>query len=350
MKKVLALVLSCVMVLSLMACGADTKKEETTTAATTAAATTAAETEAETDAETEAETEASAVVFEKTITLVIPYAAGGGIYNAAMLLVGRAGEILGQTINVVCMEGNGGQEGIEYVYNQDSDGYTLLATDYGPLISTAIEEEVIYELDEFTPIMEMTTTIPTFFVKADSPYQTMEELIQAAIDNPGTISVGHGKYHSVPHLPLILLEEVSGADFNEVPTSGGSEAKQFVLGGSVDAGASVPSTVAGEVEEGLLRVLAVACDERIEQFPDVPTLKELGYEVSMPAWYSIFSKSDVPEAVRAAIEAAFVAAANDPDVLAAAAEANIVLTGTGSEDCLAAYNTTIENLTTLLGE
>jgi len=267
-----------------------------------------------------------------------------------MLIVPKAQEILGVTIDVVCMEGNGGQEGIEYVYNQDADGYTLLATDYGPLVSTAIEEDVIYDLAEFTPVIEMTTTIPTFFVNADSPYQTMQELIDAAIANPGTISVGHGKFHSVPHLPLILLEEVSGADFLEVPTSGGSEAKAFVLGGSVDAGASVPSTVAGEAAEGLLRVLAVACDERIEQFPDVPTLKELGYDVSMPAWYTIFAKSDVPVAVRAAIEAAFAAAIADADVQAAAKEANISLTGADSATCLEAYNTTIANLTTLLGE
>lgn len=265
-----------------------------------------------------------------------------------MTAVNTAAEKLGVNIDVVCMAGNGGQEGIEYVYNQPSDGYTLLATDYGPLISTAIEEDVIYDLADFTPIIEMTTTIPTFFVKADSPFETMQDAIDAAKAAPGTISVGHGKFHSVPHLPLIRLEQVAEVDFNEVPTSGGSEAKAFTLGGSVDMGASVPSTVKGEVDAGELRVLAIANDERIPEFPDCPTLKELGYDVSMPAWYTIFCKTDVPADVQAALEAAFAEAMEE--CKDTAAEANINLTGADSAACAVAYQETIANLEALLGE
>lgn len=331
MKKFLALMLALVMALSLVACGGGSN-------------------DANNDANNDSNTAADGdVTFDKTISLVVPYNAGGGVYNAAIIVANAAAEKLGQTINVVCMSGNGGQEGVEYVYDQPSDGYTLLATDYGPLITTSIEEDVIYELSDFTPLVEMTTTIPTFFVKADSPYQTMEDLIAAAKAAPGTISVGHGKFHSVPHLPLMLLEEKAGVTFNEVPTSGGSEAKAFVLGGSVDVGASVPSTIAGEVQEGLLRVLAVASDERVPEFPDAPTLKELGYDVSMPAWYTIFCKSDVPENVRAALETALTEAIQSEAAQTAAKEANITLTGTGSVESQAAYEETIKNLTALLG-
>lgn len=334
MKKFLALMLALVMALSLVACGGSND----------------ASNDANNDANSDSNTAADGdVTFDKTISLVVPYDAGGGVYNAAIIVANAAAEKLGQTINVVCMSGNGGQEGVEYVYDQPSDGYTLLATDYGPLITTSIEEDVIYELSDFTPLVEMTTTIPTFFVKADSPYQTMEDLIAAAKAAPGTISVGHGKFHSVPHLPLMLLEEKAGVTFNEVPTSGGSEAKAFVLGGSVDVGASVPSTIAGEVQEGLLRVLAVASDERVPEFPDAPTLKELGYDVSMPAWYTIFCKSDVPENVRAALETALTEAIQSEAAQTAAKEANITLTGTGSVESQAAYEETIKNLTALLG-
>ena len=334
MKKFLALMLALVMALSLVACGGSNDANK----------------DANNDANSDSNTAADGdVTFDKTISLVVPYDAGGGVYNAAIIVANAAAEKLGQTINVVCMSGNGGQEGVEYVYDQPSDGYTLLATDYGPLITTSIEEDVIYELSDFTPLVEMTTTIPTFFVKADSPYQTMEDLIAAAKAAPGTISVGHGKFHSVPHLPLMLLEQDAGISFNEVPTSGGSEAKAFVLGGSVDVGASVPSTIAGEVQEGLLRVLAVASDERAPEFPDAPTLKELGYDVSMPAWYTIFCKSDVPENVRAALETALTEAIQSEAAQTAAKEANITLTGTGSVESQKAYEETIQNLTTLLG-
>ncbi len=325
MKKFLALILALVMALSLVACGG-----------------------ASNDANNSNNGDANGAT-GGTISLVVPYDAGGGVYNAAIIVANAAAEKLGQTINVVCMSGNGGQEGVEYVYNQPSDGLTLLATDYGPLITTSIEEDVIYDLSDFTALAEMTTTIPTFFVKADSPYQTMEDLIAAAKAAPGTISVGHGKFHSVPHLPLMLLEQDAGISFNEVPTSGGSEAKAFVLGGSVDVGASVPSTIAGEVQEGLLRVLAVASDERAPEFPDAPTLKELGYDVSMPAWYTIFCKSDVPEDVRTALEEALVEAMQSDAAQTAAKEANITLTAKNSADSQAAYEETIKNLTALLG-
>lgn len=317
MKKFLALILALVMALSLVACGGASNDANNSNSG--------------------------------TISLVVPYDAGGGVYNAAIIVANAAAEKLGQTINVVCMSGNGGQEGVEYVYNHPSDGLTLLATDYGPLITTSIEEDVIYDLSDFTALAEMTTTIPTFFVKADSPYQTMEDLIAAAKAAPGTISVGHGKFHSVPHLPLMLLEQDAGISFNEVPTSGGSEAKAFVLGGSVDVGASVPSTIAGEVQEGLLRVLAVASDERAPEFPDAPTLKELGYDVSMPAWYTIFCKSDVPEDVRTALEEALVEAMQSDAAQTAAKEASITLTAKNSADSQAAYEETIKNLTALLG-
>lgn len=325
MKKFLALMLALVMALSLVACGG-----------------------ASNDANNSNNGDANGAT-GGTISLVVPYDAGGGVYNAAIIVANAAAEKLGQTINVVCMSGNGGQEGVEYVYNQPSDGLTLLATDYGPLVTTSIEEDVIYDLSDFTALAEMTTTIPTFFVKADSPYQTMEDLIAAAKAAPGTISVGHGKFHSVPHLPLMLLEQDAGISFNEVPTSGSSEAKAFVLGGSVDVGASVPSTIAGEVQEGLLRVLAVASDERAPEFPDAPTLKELGYDVSMPAWYTIFCKSDVPEDVRAALEEALIEAMQSDAAQTAAKEANITLTAKNSADSQAAYEETIKNLTALLG-
>lgn len=215
MKKLLAVLLAMAMMLALVACGggnndANDKADDGANNSTNDKANNSADDGADAGDEE--------VTFDKPIKLVVPYDAGGGVYNASVIVAGFAQEYLGTTIDVVCMAGAGGQEGIEYVYNQPSDGYTLLATDYGPLVSTAIEEDVIYDLNEFAPLAEMQTTIPTFFVKADSPYETMTDLVEAAKAAPGEISVGHGKFHSVPHLPLILLETLSGADFNEVAT------------------------------------------------------------------------------------------------------------------------------------
>lgn len=343
LKKVLALLLVLAMVFALAACGskdAEPAPEEETEGEGE---------EAEGEAEGEGEEAPAEVTFDKPIKMIIPYAAGGGVYNVAVIVAAEASEILGQTIDVVCMEGNNGQEGIEYVYNQASDGYTLLATD-NILISTALQEDVIYKLDEFTPIAEMQSVIPTVFVKADSPFESMEQLIEEAKARPGEISIAHGKVNAPPHLPIILLEKESGADFNEVPTSGGSEAKAFVLGGNVDVGSSVPSTVSAEVEAGELRVLAVSDDNRVEIFPDAPTFKELGYDISMPSWYSIFCKSDVPAEVQKALEDAFVQAMQSETAIETAAGANIQLSGKGAEESKGIYEETITNLEKLLAE
>lgn len=285
---------------------------------------------------------------ERAIKIVVPYAAGGGVDISSRIVSSTATETLDQRIDVVCMDGANGQEGIQFVYNQPSDGYTILATDYGPFISPVLQGEVdTYSLDEWVPVIDINDVTPVFFVRSDSPYETMEDLVAAAKETPGTITVGHGRYMSVPHLPLILLESASGASFSHVATSGGSEALAFVLGGNVDVGASVPSTISPSVKSGDLRALAVASEERLETFPDTPTLKELGYDVVMPAWYMLFVKADTPQEVRDTLEAGFMAALETDTAKKMASSSSIDLANLNSADSAAAYQTTIDNLTAI---
>jgi len=337
MKKWLSVSLAALLILSLSACASTPAAPETSASV---------EPTAEVTATTEPAPAGVEFPKERAIKIVVPYAAGGGVDISARLLSSNAIETLDQRIDVVCMDGANGQEGIQFVYNQPSDGYTLLATDYGPFISPVLQGEVdTYTLDEWVPIIDINDVTPVFFVKSDSPYQTMEELIAAAIANPGTINVAHGRYLSVPHLPLILLESASGSSFSHVPTSGGSEALAFVLGGNVDVGASVPSTIASSVKSGDLRALAVASEERLEVFPEVPTLKELGYDVVMPAWYMLFAKADTPQDVRDTLEAAFIKALESDSAQKMASTSSIDLAILNSADSLIAYQRTIENLT-----
>ena len=149
---------------------------------------------------------------------------------------------------------------------------------------------------------------------------------------------------------MILLEKEAGVQFAHVPTSGGAEALAFTLGGKVDAGGSVPSTIAGSVGSGDLRALAVASSERIPSLPDVPTLKECGYDVEMPAWYTVFCKSDVPQEIRDALEQAFIEALGTDAAKEIAANSSIDITARGSAESLELYNDTIENLKTILVE
>jgi len=203
----------------------------------------------------------------KQIRMVVPYGAGGGVDISTRILATPAQDILGQRIDVVCMPAAGGQEGINFVLQQPRDGYTLLVTDYGPLVTTALTEEVNYDLTDWVPLVQITEVVPTFFVLSESPLKDVADWVKIAKDKPESLTVAHGRHLSVPHLPLILFEKTAGLKNTHVPTTGGSEALAFVLGKKVDVGASVPSTIASTVKAGTVRPLAVCSLERVATLP-----------------------------------------------------------------------------------
>jgi tripartite-type tricarboxylate transporter receptor subunit TctC len=163
---------------------------------------------------------ASAADFPKAkqLRMVVPYGAGGGVDISTRILATPAQDILGQRIDVVCMPGAGGQEGINFVLQQPRDGYTLLVTDYGPLVTTALTEEVTYDLSDWVPLVQITEVVPTFFVLAESPLKNVEDWVKAAKEKPESLTVAHGRHLSVPHLPLILFEKTAGIKNTHVPT------------------------------------------------------------------------------------------------------------------------------------
>jgi tripartite-type tricarboxylate transporter receptor subunit TctC len=284
----------------------------------------------------------------KQIRMVVPYGAGGGVDISTRILATPAQDILGQRIDVVCMPGAGGQEGINFVLQQPKDGYTLLVTDYGPLVTTALTEEVSYDLSDWVPLVQITEVVPTFFVLSESPLKDVAEWVKTAKDKPESLTVAHGRHLSVPHLPLILFEKTAGMKNTHVPTTGGSEALAYVLGKKVDVGASVPSTIASTVKAGTVRPLAVCSLERVATLPDTPTMKELGYDVVLPAWYTVFAPKGVPEETLTVLEEKFIEALNSNTAKEMAAKANVLLTPYGRDKTVGLYEGTISSLKTIL--
>lgn len=285
---------------------------------------------------------------DKPIRLISPYGAGGAVDIAGRILSSVSGEYLDTRVDVISIDGAGGQEGIEHVLEAEKDGYTLLITDYGPLVTTALRESVSYDLEDWVPLVQITEVAPVFFARADGPYNTFEAWLEAARQQPDTVSVGHGRHLSVPHLPLILLEEKAEFSNVHLPTTGGSQALAFVLGGQVDIGASVPSTIQGSVDNGTLVALAVATSDRYPSLPDAPTLTELGYDVVMPAWYTIFAHRDVPAERRAILEEKIIAALESDAAQALGKRTGTDVRPLNAADSLRAYQTTISNLSTIL--
>ena len=282
------------------------------------------------------------------IRLLNPYGAGGAVDITARILASVAPEYLDTRLDVVSMPGAGGQEAINFVADQQPDGHTLLITDYGPLITTALQEQVAYDLADWVAIVQITEVVPVFFVRSDSDIQTLEDWIVAAQEAPGSLSIGHGRHLSVPHLPLILFEQQANIENTHIPTTGGAEALAFVLGGQVDIGASVPSTIAGSVDAGDVIPLAVASAERVAALPDTPTLSELGYDVVLPAWYTVFAHVDVPEERRQVLEEKIIEALNSESAQALGARSGVEIETHRGEYSQTAYERTIENLEAIL--
>ncbi len=295
-----------------------------------------------------AEREAVPFPQERGIRMAVPYGAGGGVDISARILASVAPEFVGQRIDIVAMPGAGGQEAINFVLQQPKDGYTLLITDYGPLVTTALTEQVNYELEDWVPIFQITEVQPIFFVRADSPIETVEDWITMAKEEPGRFAVGHGRHLSVPHLPLILFEQEAGIENTHIPTTGGAEALAFILGGQTDIGASVPSTIAGAVASGDVRALAVASPARSQVLPNVPTLQELGYDVMLPAWYTIFAHKDVPVDRMKYLEEKFMEGMLSASAKAMADRTRVELTLYGMEETAVFYQNTVESLKSLL--
>ena len=267
----------------------------------------------------------SAFPSERAISIVSYNDAGGGADVATRIVAANIPESFGQRMDVVNMSGGGGLEAMEYILNQPHDGYTLLVGDI-IFINQYLTSDVPYTLEDFTPIAKVGKSAPVIFVRSDSPYQSIDDIIEACKANPGSVSIAHGRVNSGPHVTLKTLESQAGFESSNVATSGGSEALSFVLGGHVDVGISVPSTISSGIESGELRALAVSDTKRWDGLlADVPTLIELGYDVNMSGGYTVYAPSDVPAETMEMLADAFVASMESEGAISMADAAKVTM-------------------------
>ena len=257
------------------------------------------------------------------IRVVTPYGAGGGIDIAARILAAVGEEHLGQRVEVVNMPGAGGLDAASFVLENGGDGYTLIISDYGPMITLPLLEDTPYSPEDWVPLVQVTEIAPTFVARTDAEFSDMEGFIEAARANPGGIPITHGTYLSSSHLPLLRLQQLAEFDTNQVPTSGGGETVQFLLGGTVPVAITTPTTIAGSIESGDAVAIAVASAERVGSLPDTPTLSEMGYDVVMPVWYTIFATSEVPAEIVEMLSEGIAAAYASERGQELAAQANV---------------------------
>lgn len=230
----------------------------------------------------------------KSIEFIVPFSAGGAVDNSARIIAAEAEKILGQKILITNKDGGGSTVGATYVSKAKPDGYTVLVTSSNSIVST-LTKDVDYTLGSFIPVAQITNDPPVIGVFADAPYQTLKDLLEAAKEKE--IHVGTAGHSGVPHLTSTMLADQYGLKFKYTHTTGASEMIPMLAGGHIQSGMSAFSDMKTMAEQGKIRILGVFGEERDPRIPDVPTFKELGYDVSTSIWRGLFVPAGTPSEV-----------------------------------------------------
>ena len=251
----------------------------------------------------------------KAITMIVPFPPGGVADITARPVAEAMGRILRQPVIVENKAGAGGGVGMAYVAKARPDGYTVLlalsSISIIPEADKVIGRAPMFQLNQLVPIARFTADPTVLAVRADSPYKSVADLVEAARKAPGTIPYGSSGNYGTMHVPVEMLGAAAGVKWLHIPFTGAGPAVVALLGGNVEFISSGPSTVVQHVKAGKVRVLASWGDARHPALPDVPTLKELGYDALFSQWTGLFVPAGTPEAVISKLRDAARAAVQD---------------------------------------
>ncbi len=217
-----------------------------------------------------------------------------------------------------------------------ADDQTLSITNTPMLMTNYImNESITYSIDEITPMANVVTDPGVIVVAADSPYQTAQELLDAAKAAPGTITVGNSGVGGDDYFSSIMIERAGDVEFQKVPFQGDGPSWQAALGGQIDASFNNLGITYPQIEAGNLRVLAVFSEERLEQIPDVPTMTELGIDVVAGSSRGYSGPAGMDPALVEQFNAAMQRVIDNPEFQQQAADRAMVIDYMGAEDYLA---------------
>jgi tripartite-type tricarboxylate transporter receptor subunit TctC len=241
----------------------------------------------------------------KPIELVLPYGPGGSHDLTARAVASVAHTYLGQPLLVVLKPGGGGAVGSQQVIRAKPDGYTLLFGGSGPNTTFALVQKAPIGPEQFTPVARINYSAPFIAVRADAPWKSLKELAEYAKKNPGKLNFANSGPWGAADLPMRLLGKAGGFEYNNIPHDGGGPALLAVLGGHADVTFGFTAQLTPQVAAGKMRMLANTDVKRHPDYPNVPTMKEEGYDVVFTMWRSVLAPKGTPPAVVDKLETAF---------------------------------------------
>jgi tripartite-type tricarboxylate transporter receptor subunit TctC len=254
----------------------------------------------------------------KPITMIVPFPPGGLADLVARPVAEAMSRDLGQPVVVENRGGAGGGIGMAQVAKSPADGYTVLMSLSSftviPEADTILGRPPMYSMSSLRPIARFTADPTVLAVRADAPWKTAKDFVEDAKKRPGAINYGSSGNYGTMHVPMEILSQNAGIKMTHVPFTGAGPAVVALLGGQIDAVSTGPATVLQYLKAGKLRVLAHWGNGRLESMPEVPSLKDAGYNAEYAQWSGLFIPSGAPEPVAQRLRAAARVAANDPKV------------------------------------
>ena len=250
-----------------------------------------------------------------TAQLIVPWKPGGGTHVIFSIFEKTIAEMdITPKIQVVTVPGQGGNKGAKQAAKAKPDGCTLFAI-HQSAITSFLNGRIGFQYDGFETVSNLTMTPDIVGAAADVPFKNFEEFAAYAKANPGKIKAGT-TFGSTSHFIWLLLAKEMGVEFSYVPYDGTAERMTALLSGAIDVGALNVASGSKHLESGALQGFAIAAPERAKQLPDMPTLQEMGVDMTFALERGIVAPKGTPADVIAMWADVFKAAAANPDLMA----------------------------------
>ncbi|HUQ74195.1 MAG TPA: tripartite tricarboxylate transporter substrate binding protein [Burkholderiales bacterium] len=253
----------------------------------------------------------------RPITVVVPFPPGGVADITARPFGAVMSRLLGQPVVIENKAGAGGALGHAYAARSKPDGYTLMMA-LSSIVAIPVADEVngrepTYRMSDFAPIALISADPTVLMVPSEAKWKTLKDLIEDARANPGKISYSSSGIYGTTHTAGEMLAQAAGVKFLHVPYGGGGPAMKAAMANEVMFTIQGPSVAAPHVKGGKFRLLGSWGGKRIPNLPDVPTMKEQGYDAEFYIWAALFAPAGLPKDVAAKLQQTSRQVVQDPE-------------------------------------